>query len=566
MWTLALVISGLLAGASILVVTRVVATTAEGGAKALAQRTVPADAALAATIAGAVASQNAFLDAATATDATARAQAIALAQQFGAEQDSAWNRYRHLARDTPAERRLQREFLALNTKSRSAGAVVVGLSPDDPAFDTSLEAERSLSAQTQAVLANIEHRFYGSKVLNDAQAVLDNLDAVRVNALIASAIAFALFIAIGAYVIRRSMLFDRQSARDRRAQGFERRQSDLETQLQRGLEMEPTEEGSFAVVRQAIGSVAPTHPVELLVSDSSHSHFRQVIASSEAEPFACQVGAPSQCPAARSGQTRTFADSRNIDTCPYLRDKPEPVWATCVPLSMSGRTIGVLHAENRLGEPAEEHLPAELELIARKAGDRIGVLRVLAHTEAQAQVDPLTGLPNRRTLEERTRDLLTSEQPFVVAYADLDHFKNLNDMHGHDTGDRALRLFARVLRDSIRPNDIPARYGGEEFVVVLPNCSVIDARVVAERIRTQLLDALIGGSVPSFTVSIGLAEAEGGEAVSEVIDRADAALLRAKQLGRDRVLASGQLFDTTAEIPSDASDAPTEPPVRPPLS
>ncbi len=566
MWTLALVISGFLAGASILVVSRVAVSPAQQGAKDLAERTLPASAALAATIAGAVASQSSFLDIVTATDPTARAQGIALAQQRGAQQDAAWSNYRRLARNGPTERRLQREYTVLDTASRSAGALAVGLSPDDPSFDATLDNERNLASQSQAALANIENRIYGPRVLDDAQAVLDDVDAMRLTSLVASAIAFALFGAIGAYLIRRSMLFDRQSVRDRHAHGFERRQSDLETQLQRGLEMEPTEEGSFAVVRQAIGSVAPSHPVELLVADSSHGHFRQVVASSEEDPFACQVGAPSQCPAARSGQTHTFADSRNIDTCPYLRDKPEAVWATCVPLSMSGRTIGVLHAENRIGDPADEHLAAELELIARKAGDRIGVLRVLARTEAQAQVDPLTGLPNRRTLEERTRDLLSAGQPFVVAFADLDHFKDLNDAHGHDTGDRALRLFARVLRDSIRPNDLLARYGGEEFVVVLPNCTVVDARVVAERIRAQLLDARDGGSVPSFTVSIGLAEAEGGEAVSEVIDRADAALLRAKQLGRDRVLASGQLFDTTAELPSDASGAPIEPPVRPSLS
>jgi diguanylate cyclase (GGDEF)-like protein len=97
---------------------------------------------------------------------------------------------------------------------------------------------------------------------------------------------------------------------------------------------------------------------------------------------------------------------------------------------------------------------------------------------------------------------------FVVAYLDIDHFKVLDDLHGHDTGDRALRLFARVLRDSIRPRDIPARYGGEEFVVVLPECSIGDARVVADRFRTRLAAALGGETIPDFTVSVGLAHAD----------------------------------------------------------
>ena len=185
-------------------------------------------------------------------------------------------------------------------------------------------------------------------------------------------------------------------------------------------------------------------------------------------------------------------------------------------------------------------ITAELELVTRKAGDRIGGLRVLARTAAQAQVDPLTDLPNRRTLEDRTHDLLEHDTEFVVAYADLDHFKNLNDLHGHDTGDRALRLFARVLRDSIRPRDIPARYGGEEFVVVRPDCSIADARDVAERVRSELTTALGAATLPDFTVSVGLASAESGEALSEVIDRADSALFQAKQLGRDRVVIAGE--------------------------
>ena len=323
--------------------------------------------------------------------------------------------------------------------------------------------------------------------------------------------------------------------------------------------MESTEQGTYVVIRQALERVAPDRGVELLVADSSRAHFHQAISTGDEDRAACQVGAPSECPAASSGQTRVFSDSRKLDTCPYLRDHSEPVWATCVPVSIAGRTTGVIHAEDSTDVPPSDELAPELELLARKAGERIGVLRVLARTEAQAQVDPLTGLPNRRTLEHRTHDLVDSDAGFVVAFADLDHFKDLNDLHGHDTGDRALRLFARVLRDSVRPHDIPARYGGEEFVVVLPDCTIVDARVVAERIRARLADTLEGANVPPFTVSVGLAAAEPHEAVSEVIERADGALLKAKQLGRDRVLAAGQILDPESIINADRMPDPTAP-------
>jgi diguanylate cyclase (GGDEF)-like protein len=112
-------------------------------------------------------------------------------------------------------------------------------------------------------------------------------------------------------------------------------------------------------------------------------------------------------------------------------------------------------------------------------------------------------------------------------------------VHGHDTGDRALRLFARVLRDSVRPNDIPSRYGGEEFVAILPDCSIENAVVVIERVRTRLHAALTDGAVPPFTVSFGLAESEAGLTFGETVDAADQALLRAKSAGRDRVIIAG---------------------------
>lgn len=141
----------------------------------------------------------------------------------------------------------------------------------------------------------------------------------------------------------------------------------------------------------------------------------------------------------------------------------------------------------------------------------------------------------------------------VVAFTDLDHFKAINDAHGHDTGDRALRLFARVLRDSIRPRDLLARYGGEEFVAVLPDCSLADARIVAERIRSELARALGHATVPPFTVTIGLATAEPGDGLSDVISNADSAMLCAKSLGRDRVLVAGEI---AAETGADAVAVP----------
>ena len=131
--------------------------------------------------------------------------------------------------------------------------------------------------------------------------------------------------------------------------------------------------------------------------------------------------------------------------------------------------------------------------------------------------------------------------PYALAYGDLDHFKILNDTHGHEAGDQALRLFARVLRDSVRPDDITARYGGEEFVIVLPDCTAETATKVLERLREQLALTLTSGRVPAFTVSFGVASSTDADTFDEVVAIADHALLTAKANGRNRTVRAAHL-------------------------
>jgi diguanylate cyclase (GGDEF)-like protein len=177
-----------------------------------------------------------------------------------------------------------------------------------------------------------------------------------------------------------------------------------------------------------------------------------------------------------------------------------------------------------------------LEITWRLAAERIAMLRAFEKSETQAHTDPLTGLWNRRSLENRVRDLTRDGTPYALAYGDLDHFKILNDTHGHEAGDQALRLFARVLGDSMRPGDVTARYGGEEFVIVLPDCDPDTAVKVLERVREQLALTLTTGRVPPFTVSFGLASSVDADTFDEVVSVADQALLSAKQHGRNRTV------------------------------
>ncbi len=265
----------------------------------------------------------------------------------------------------------------------------------------------------------------------------------------------------------------------------------------------------------------------------------------------CAVGAPTECPAASRGQTQVFASSRALDSCSFLHDGPgEACSATCVPVSIAGKTVGVIRVTGPESDPRMRDSIEIIELIARKAGERIGMLRAFSRSETQARTDQLSGLLNRRSLETRVAELTAENRTYVVTYADLDHFKQLNDVHGHDAGDRALRLFSRILRDNVRPADIPARYGGEEFVVVLPDCTVSRAVGVVERIQEHLARAFEGGTVPPFTASFGIAATEGDLTFSQTVELADQALLEAKRGGRNRIVVKGA--DATTRGADDA--------------
>jgi len=139
-------------------------------------------------------------------------------------------------------------------------------------------------------------------------------------------------------------------------------------------------------------------------------------------------------------------------------------------------------------------------------------------------------------LEEELRD--AQEPGVALLLMDLDHFKRVNDTHGHAAGDRVLRSFADVVRQTIRRRDLLFRRGGEEFVVVMPSCTLEDAQMVAERIRSRLASEPLDGG-PGIEVdqrvSIGVALWDGVESAAELEGRADAAMYEAKREGRDRV-------------------------------
>jgi len=162
-----------------------------------------------------------------------------------------------------------------------------------------------------------------------------------------------------------------------------------------------------------------------------------------------------------------------------------------------------------------------------------------------ARTDALTGLANRRTLQEALhREVARAERQgnyLSVIVADLDHFKLVNDRYGHSTGDQVLVLAAAVLGDQLRPFDLAARYGGEEFILLLPGIAVDGAMAIAERKRREIAEIDIPGCPERVTVSLGVAAWVNGESPEAMVERADAALYNAKRSGRNRVESAGQV-------------------------
>jgi diguanylate cyclase len=179
----------------------------------------------------------------------------------------------------------------------------------------------------------------------------------------------------------------------------------------------------------------------------------------------------------------------------------------------------------------------------------------LSKSEERARTDTLTGLPNRRALDEFFRSAqmaaMESGEPLSALLIDIDHFKKVNDNFGHGVGDQVLRLMAKALQERVREGDLPARYGGEELIAVLPGAGLATCQAIAERIRRAISRCHItrrstGENLPGITVSIGVGQFQPGESMMDLIERCDRALYRAKETGRNRVVTENELASERA--------------------
>jgi len=251
---------------------------------------------------------------------------------------------------------------------------------------------------------------------------------------------------------------------------------------------------------------------------------------------------PTDCWAVRRNQVYACDDVRLDLACAHVQ-LPEgnaSIATACLPLSAQGKLMGWLY----LSGPGPGPLP-DLGL-ALQAAEQFSLalanIRLREDLRHQSIRDPLTGLYNRRYLEESlVREIARCQRrncPLVVLMLDLDAFKTFNDQHGHPGGDALLSAFGRLLQANCRPEDIACRYGGEEFTLILPETEMDIGAQRAQAIliaAAQMVAMHQGVPLPSITTSIGLAAMpEHGTSSSTLLEAADKALYQAKADGRNR--------------------------------
>jgi diguanylate cyclase (GGDEF)-like protein len=308
---------------------------------------------------------------------------------------------------------------------------------------------------------------------------------------------------------------------------------------------------AYDVVKNSLPSILSSRSGALCITSSSRSVVEAVAIWGDAVGTETTFD-PANCWALRRGKAHLVKDTDSPMRCSHVFARPGGAYV-CVPLAAQGETLGVLYLEcpSEPSASAIERSDTQMEAFSRQGtavGQRISLalanLSLREVLRVQSIRDPLTGLFNRRYLEEsmerELRRAARSHESVAVLMLDIDHFKRFNDTFGHQGGDALLRALGDFISKHTRGQDIACRYGGEEFVLVLSSASSDAAIKRAELLREELKQLTVqhaGQILGRITFSIGIAIfPQHAGTPEELLRTADEALYRAKHEGRDRVV------------------------------
>jgi diguanylate cyclase (GGDEF)-like protein/PAS domain S-box-containing protein len=253
---------------------------------------------------------------------------------------------------------------------------------------------------------------------------------------------------------------------------------------------------------------------------------------------------PHDCWGLRRGRLHWVGEGRMGLLCNHVHDPAGLADTLCIPMIAQGETLGLFY----LNAETAGALPETKQQLARTVAEQVALAIANLHLretlQHQSIRDPLTGLFNRRYLEETLQQEILRAQrhqhSIGVIMIDVDHFKRFNDTYGHEAGDQVLQAVGKLLKESVRGSDVACRYGGEEMTLVLPESSLGETQARAEEIRVALSQLQVsqnGRLLDSLTASFGVAcFPQHGAMGSALVQAADAALYRAKAAGRNRVV------------------------------
>ncbi len=324
----------------------------------------------------------------------------------------------------------------------------------------------------------------------------------------------------------------------------DRTMRDLLSRLTQRLQGCANVDDLVSVVERFAPEIAPDYPGRLYIHDNRRNAMTQACEWLSPE-LSRREFPPSACWALRRGQTHRPAGGMIDIACDHLGDASARRSTICIPRAVQGDSIGLLYFEDPAEGSADtrERTGKYLEILAENIGLALANLRLRDELRDMAMVDALTGLPNRRQFDAMLRTLVADVEgtraPLACLMVDIDHFKHFNDSFGHDAGDAVLRAVGGVLGESLREAGHAFRLGGEEFVMLMPGFDLDQALSRAGQVQQRIRDLRLqhrGRELGPVTASFGLAAFPHHGRADRLLATADAALLRAKAEGRDRIL------------------------------
>ena len=409
-----------------------------------------------------------------------------------------------------------------------------------------IKGGRPVSAESEHARAELIERFRRANESHvetiAAESAAAHTDAIK-------RAVFLVVLLSAAFAAAASLLLVRARRREEGRQAADAAYHASQREFAQTLQVTESEGEAHALVKRHLERSLPGSEIVVLNRNNSQNRLEAATPVEASSPLAQKLvdSSPSSCLAVRLGRTHSQSEENEpLLTCDLCSQHAR---RTCVPSLVGGEVIGSVLVSH--GQALSVVERSRIDESVSQAAPVLANLRNLAVAEIRAATDVLTGLPNARALRDNLVQMFAqaarSSLPLSAILCDLDHFKQINDVYGHEKGDLALAAASTALRSSLRDSDLVGRYGGEEFLILLPDTPLSGAVVLAEKLRDEVAMTTVPGVDRAITASFGVAsfpeDAPDGEMLVRMADRA---LYGAKARGRNCVVTSAELLVETA--------------------